>query len=147
MSRTYTKRERSRIAYSTLGHRARSAWGEGDLPAPFAEGDIVDISEGAECLMGEHEPGAWVVEYCWSVDEGDAWHVRLGRPGQPLPWRHPVAWADRSNYDHDVDRVRATLIDTFDPEGLALRERMIADGWALDLSDVCPTCGARGMFG
>jgi hypothetical protein len=35
-----------------------------------------------------------------------------------------------------------TLVETADPQGLALREQMIADGWAFSAHwKTCPTCG------
>lgn len=152
----FNKRDRHRSTQSRLGYRPVNGWGDGDLPAPWAEGDIVDVPPTAVCVNGlggdeESLPRWWVtgpcvIAYACSIDEGDAWYFRLcnGKPGptkrQMLAhgpeWecsdRLHVAFARRvGSFPGGVDWMAGcTLIDTADPDGLARRERMLADGWS-----------------
>lgn len=71
------------------GYRARSNWGQGDLLAPYAEGDIVYIPENALAFKdgriphsySEHpelsQPGRYRVVTAFSIGEGDEWYFRV----------------------------------------------------------------------
>lgn len=152
----FTKKQR-RAWCQTFGNRPVNGWGGGDLPAPWCEGDIVELSADAYALVGDaensprvdHGPGFYVVVYACSIDEGDGWYFRLshGTMVEHGPWGPSRDCSDRLHVFHekrclfdegaaDIDWMAgATLVDTPDPEGLALRERMIADGWQPELSE------------
>ena len=136
-----TMRER-RTQSSNFGHRPTNAWGEGDLPAPWAEGDVIRLPAdptpdqatrfsiyGAPWEAG----GIAIVSYAASIDDGDAWYFRIEVPGDYVRSdRLHVAWASRSTFDADMDFLAgATLVDTADPAGLAVRCRLLADGWGI----------------
>ncbi len=143
--RPFTKHERHRWAQNGIGHRAVNNWGSGDLPAPFAEGDVVRW-DGTPCerLRGQVGP-LFVVTYCCSIDDGDAWYARVyDGTGEFGSDRLHIAWADRSTHDEDCNYMASfTLVESADPEGLALREQMLADGWTFQKPFTCPTCGQR----
>lgn len=158
---TTHRRERRRAVGADFGHRARSAWDAGDLPAPYAVGDLVRYPEhpGVEqwqrmtryrdSMDHAARPGELaVVTYCPSIDDGDAWYVRLSplaNTGHGSDRLH-VVWADRCSGDwkDDVNFMAGVeLVDTADPEGLAARGQLIRDGWTCQPVDVCPTCGGR----
>lgn len=117
------------------GHRPTNNWGQGELPAPFAEGDLIDVPEGVKALERLHGmgPGRFYVSCIFSIDAGDAWYMRVARVtvghyvgSDRLHW----ACADRSDWDHDENWLEGcTLVATADPDGLALRGKMLADGW------------------
>jgi hypothetical protein len=130
-------------------YRARNNWGGGDLPAPFAEGDIVDVPAGARALERLYDggPGYYVVTYGPSIDEGDGWYFRLhnGSERQRSDRLH-VAFADRSTFPEDINWMEGVeLVDTADPEGLSERERLLADGWSYPPRVRCPHCGGSGF--
>ena len=138
----------------TSGYRPTNNWGDGDLPAPYAEGDVIDVPEGARALermqtYGTMGPGRYKVVYATSIDQGDAWYFRLGKKltgDDPVSDRLHVAYNDRTEYDwgHDVNWLDGcTLVRTADPDGLARREQMLADGWTYERSKRCPTCGQK----
>ena len=148
----FTKRQRERVPQSHLGYRPVNNWGSGDLPAPFAYGDVLFLSEEAFALghqedrLRGQEPGHFLVTYICSIDDGDAWYARVwDGKGDFGSDRMHVAFEDRCTWDHDCNFMEGfELVDTADPDGLALRERMIADGWDFDLKwFTCPTCGHR----
>lgn len=132
----------------TTGDRMTNRWNDGDLPAPYAEGDVIHVPEGAEPIKDEPDvpPGRYKVVYVASVDEGDAWYVRLGKYMNkgPVTRRLRVVHAARSSpsWENDIDHLAGcTLVKTADPDGLALRERMLAGGWSYQAPERCPTCG------
>lgn len=144
----FTQRERKRLCYQDgYGHRARNDWGMGKLPAPWAEGDIVElVRPGAaeERLRGMTGP-FFVVVSGFSIGEGDEWYFRVSDgTGSWSDRLHVGAKARRTgNWGGvgDVDFMAAfDLIDTPDPDGLAERERLLADGWQV------PTCVERGCL-
>lgn len=132
------------------GHRSVCDWGSGDLPAPYAEGDLIDVPEGAKALERMHGmgPGRYLVTYCASIDEGDAWFVRITparrmRKGEQREWsdRLHLAWAPRSTWTEDHDWLAGcTLVETVDPAGLARRAKLIVAGWSMPPVHKCPTC-------
>lgn len=148
----WTKRWRGRCTNTRFGYRAVNNWGDGDLPAPFAEGDIVrldapyptDRDDGYNRLRGMG-PGFFVVTYCCSIDEGDGWYARVwdgesdhGSDRLHIYYEERCANGPSMNYMEPF-----TLIDTADPDGLVVRERLIADGWKFaDRWKVCPACGS-----
>lgn len=144
----FTKRERHRATQNGLGHRPVNNWGDGDLPAPWAQGDVVylasPVNEEQRKRLNGQTCGYFVITYATSIDEGDAWYFRVwdGKSGRGSDRMH-VAFTERCAWDTPVDFMHGfQLVETADPEGLALRERMIADGWQFsDRWDVCPTCG------
>src|SRR5690606_39407354 len=79
MSRVaYTKRERARITHHALGHRPVNNWGDGDLPAPWAAGDIVEyLGGGKDGRLDGFDPGFYVVCTAFSISVGDAWYFRV----------------------------------------------------------------------
>ena len=146
----FTKRQRDRATQSGFGYRATNDWGSGDLPAPWAEGDVIHLAADAEvpepdrlCGMG---PGYFVVTYGPSIGEGDEWYFRVwdGSESHGSDRLH-VAYAGRSDWgEHCCDFMASfTLVETADPEGLAKRERMLAEGWQYDPTPVCSSCGQR----
>ena len=148
---TYTKKQRRNAANWRLGNRARNDWGDGNLPAPWAEGDIVHVPAGAvnERMEG-FDPGDYIVAYCPSIEEGDAWYVRLVGERSDGTWvtsnRLHVAFAGRVGRgwpDEGVDWMAGVeLVETADPEGLAERERLLAEGWTMPPEPSrCPSCG------
>lgn len=133
---------------STFAYRPLCAWGDGDLPAPYAVGDIIDVPAGAKALERMvHAPGAgrYEVSSVWSIDEGDAWYVRLCYKAFPASRRRRVVlYSDRlhvataarcESFDEDTDWLAGcTLVVTADPAGLAQRNDMLAGGWRLAIS-------------
>lgn len=149
----FTKRARKRMSTQYgFGHRPTNNWGEGDLPAPFAEGDLLRLDEafppdpesGYNRLVtrGMGEPGFYVVCCVFSIDKGDAWYCRVTQGEQGSDRLH-VAFAERCSWDEDVNWMFPfTLVDSADPEGLAERERLLAAGWSYtDRWQTCPACG------
>lgn len=135
MSARPTKRERRRLSRQYgYGHRPVNHWGDGDLPAPYAEGDLLYLPERYDhrAMRSMGEPGFYVVACAFSVDEGDAWYFRVARdPQEGSSDRLHVAYVARSSWETDVDRMAPfELVDSADPEGLALRERMLDAGWS-----------------
>ena len=53
----YTRRQRHRWAQNGLGYRPTSGWSFGDLPAPWAEGDVVQAPDarGLSTVFDERE--------------------------------------------------------------------------------------------
>jgi hypothetical protein len=148
----FTKREAARLCggAARIGHRPRTGWGLGDLPAPWAVGDLIAVTETNDRLSFA---GPGLVCDVSSIDEGDAWYVYVASPDADpkYPWLHlrsgrlHLAWASRSTWDEDASWLSATLIETADPEGLALRERLLASGWSF-FDATCPTCGGSGRI-
>lgn len=129
-----TKRERRRLSRQYgYGHRPVNDWGDGDLPAPYAEGDLLHLPERYDdrAMRGMGEPGFYVVACAFSIDEGDAWYFRVARDARKgSSDRLHVAYASRSSFETDIDRMAPfNLVDTADPDGLEERERMLAAGW------------------
>lgn len=147
----YTKRERRLIAQD-FGYRPVNDWGDGDLPCPWAQGDLVrldgEVDDDRMRGVPPHPQGLYVISYACSIDEGDAWYMRVGTFDEKgyviCSDRLHVAYTERCQWDTAVDYMAPfTLIDTVDPEGLALRERLIADGWSFEQRwDTCDACGA-----
>ena len=130
-----------------FGQRPLSCWGSGDLPAPFAVGDVIDVPAGAKALERMHgaPPGRYTICSAWSIDEGDAWYFRFGYGSRRQPLVRALGYtaSDRLHIiPGKVDYLAGcALVSTADPAGLALRERMLADGWSFTPRPVCPTCG------
>jgi hypothetical protein len=128
----FNKRERARATQNGLGYRPKNDWAGGDLPAPFAEGDVLQLAEvGDNDRLYGMGPGYFVVTYAASIDEGDAWYFRVwdGKSDRSSDRLH-VVFAERSTWTDGVDWMRGfELIDTADPEGLATREHLLAEGW------------------
>lgn len=148
----FTKRQRKRIPQHGFGHRPTNNWGEGDLPAPFAAGDVVrQVAEVADGRLRGVRPVEigdgeryFLVVTVFSVDEGDGWYFRVfgDHPDDCSSDRLHVFYSDRGKQPGDTDYMAAfELVDTADPEGLALRQQMLADGWTHQRDPVCPTCG------
>jgi hypothetical protein len=144
----FNKRERHRATQHGLGYRPTNNWGDGDLPAPWAEGDILLLPDGFtnDRLRGMG-PGYFVVAYATSIDEGDAWYFRVWDcKNDARSDRLHVAYSERcsaAQWPDDLNWMASfELVDTADPEGLAERGRLLAAGWALtDAWEVCPVCG------
>ena len=133
---------------ATFGSRPVNNWGEGDLPAPFAEGDLLWLPEPYEVdrLRGMGQPGWYVVTYATSIDEGDAWYFRVTNDPKKSSDRMHVIYAERADVGSDVDHdwmARFVLVETTDPDGLAERERLLAEGWSYEPPPRCPTCNQR----
>ena len=142
-----TKRQRRRLGRAaTFGSRPVNNWGEGDLPAPFAEGDLLWLPEPYEVgrMRGMGQPGWYVVTYATSIDEGDAWYFRVTNDPDNGSDRMHVVYADRSDFDEDHDWMAPfLLVETTDPEGMFERERLLADGWTFTSPPRCDSCGQR----
>lgn len=127
--------------------RLLNNWGMGDLPAPWAEDDVVrrvnDTADDRLAGVGLH--GDLVVCYATSIGEGDEWYFRVtdgrrtsGRLHVGYVGRRTGRWAEVG----DVDLMAAfELVHTDDPDGLALRDEMLAAGWALPVRNLCDSCG------
>lgn len=151
-----------------VGFRATCDWDSGDLPAPWAQGDVLHILEdvgitaeiaeriarypigGPMVPMGGKSStpltGYYVVTYGPSIDEGDAWYFRVESETGTTSDRLHVSFPGRCSWESPecVNFMAPfVLVETADPEGLALREQMIADGWAYAPreSSTCPHCG------
>lgn len=135
--------------------RPRSEWGSGDLPAPYAEGDVIDVPEGARCLQPDDDgearvrtgPGRYVVTFATSIGGGDEWYFRID-PERPKRRqrrssdRLHVVYADRSDAAADINYLEGTrLVRTVDPEGLSRRQLLLAANWQPPCYDRCPECG------
>ena len=134
------------IEADEYGHRPVNDWGDGDLPAPYAIGDRLELVERNERL-GDIGDGPFVVVSAFSIDEGDGWYFRVAEhdagPTGPVSGRLHVASADRSSFATDTDWMAGfRLVETADPDGLALRQATLAEGWTFDERGICPTCGA-----
>lgn len=137
MTAAFTKRERTRLTQHRFAHRPTNNWGDGDLPAPWAAGDIVQLFDSDAPRLETKQPGFYVVCTAFSIDEGDGWYFRIcGRDDLG-----GMNWEDRcSNRLHvfygyeegNIDYMAPfKLIETGDPDGLARRARMLAEGWTL----------------
>lgn len=148
----YTRRERRRVCQCEYGHRPVNMWGDGDLPAPWAEGDIVEWvrPHPDERRMREVTGQFLIVDTAFSIDDGDGWYFRVTTPefynehGLSSD-RHHVWWLERCNfgnkhgYEQHLNYMSGfDLVDTADPAGLALRAQMLADGWELEPTDNPP---------
>lgn len=148
--RPFTRRERRRFSrQAKYGFRETNSWNDGDLPAPYAEGDLLLLPEGIvnerlyQRLYGMG-PGYFVVTAGFSIDEGDAWYFRVTNHTDRGSDRLHVAHKDRCSWDHDVDWMAGfELVDTADPAGLALRTQLLADGWTYQPPARCHTCGQQ----
>lgn len=159
----FTKRERSSWSDTRFGHRARNEWGAGDLPAPFAEGDVVRQiapvrDNRLRGVRGREFNGGtyFVVVYGPSIEEGDGWYFRVtgGEPVRDALTRRRVDTASsdrlhvfcgsRSEYGESVDYMAAfELVETADPGGLLLRRQMLLDGWSYTPQQRCESCGQQ----
>lgn len=136
----FTLRER-RAFSQDFGHRPRSAWGGGDLPAPFCAGDVVELvgemsdeSDGHPRLRGMTGP-FFVVSYACSIGEDDEWYFRVDDGDTGSDRLHVIPTMD-------IDWMAPfRLVETVDPDGLAERERLLAAGWSYTPPELCPTCG------
>lgn len=143
--RPFTVRERRHFAarQTKYGHRPVNDWGSGDLPAPYAEGDLLLLPEGVENdrLYGMG-PGYFVVSAAFSIDEGDAWYFRVTNNDERGSDRLHVAWAARSSFEDDCNWMADfALVKTADPDGLEQREALLEAGWTWEKPPRCPTCG------
>lgn len=140
-----TSRRRG-LQHERFGARPVNEWGSGDLPAPYAEGDLLLIPADCPGITDGRistGPGLYVIYCVFSVDDGDAWYMRATRPENDRGSdRLHVAWADRSCWAEDCDYLAgAVLLDTADADGLAKRNRMLANGW-MPRRRPCPACGS-----
>jgi hypothetical protein len=89
------------------------------------------------------DPGFYVVSTAFSIDEGDAWYFRVSDGVRGSDRLH-VVYRDRTTqtgwaFDGDIDfMLPFRLVDTADPDGLAVRARMLAEGWTLEPEDDRP---------
>lgn len=145
-----------------FGFRPLNCWGSGNLPAPWAVGDVLDIPPGAKALerMRGMSPGRYRIVCAFSIDEGDAWYFRVAA----LESSGPQRCSDRLHVISDRPERVSTEISsvggvnwlkgcrmvdkTVDPKGLALRQRMLRAGWSLTPRDerTCPTCSGSGRI-
>jgi hypothetical protein len=136
----FNKRDRKRLCYQAgYGFRGTNDWGSGNLPGPYAEGDIVqliDVSKTDDRLTSRMPAGNgefFVVCAGFSIGEGDDWYYRVSKGEGASDRLHVISG--------DVDYMTAfRLVDTADPDGLGLREWLLAGGWEP------PTCEQRGCF-
>jgi len=144
--RTFTKRLRHDLTQNGSGHRPTNNWGEGTLPAPWAEGDIVRVDAGAKALerMNGMGPGVYVISYATSIHEGDAWYFRVTDGGRGSDRLH--VWTDAWVEEPEDWMAGVTLVETDDPDGLAKRVRMLNEGWHVVTTDeVCRWCDGTGV--
>lgn len=125
------KKRRQMSRQYGYGHRPTNDWGSGDLPAPWAEGDLVFLPEDVDNdrLRGMGW-GFFVVANVFSIDEGDAWYCRVTNNLRWASDRLHIAWSERCSWDEDVDWMAGfELVESADPEGLAKRKELLAAGW------------------
>lgn len=135
VTKSFTKRQRRSFSRQYgYGRRPVNNWGDGDLPGPYAEGDVLFRPEDAPAndrLYGMGW-GYFVVSAAFSIDEGDAWYMRVTNHPDRGSDRLHVAYADRCSWDHSCDWLAGfTLVETSDPDGLEDRRAKIAAGWAM----------------
>lgn len=132
VDRPFTRRVRRQFSWQAgFGCRELNDWNSGDLPAPWAEGDLLYLPEGSmtERLYGMG-PGYFVVTAGFSIDEGDAWYFRVTNHVDRGSDRLHVAHAQRSTWTADCDwMAEFQLVDTADPDGLARRAALLEAGW------------------
>lgn len=128
---------------SQFGYRSKNNWEDGDLPAPYAEGDLIFVPQGATNeRMNWMGWGYFVVSGGFSIDEGDAWYFRISNDKEVSDRLH-VAFEDRCTWNYSVDWmsgrrnfnnqiVKWQLIETSDPVGLVRRKHMLAQGWRMN---------------
>lgn len=142
----FTLYQRQRLCRQDgYGHRCTNNWHMGDLPAPWAEGDLIFIPEDkTNNRMDDMGWGYFVVSAGFSIDDGDAWYFRVTNTKDNGSDRLHVAFKERSTWDEDADWMAGwQLVESSDPEGLATRERLLAEGWTFTKPKVCPHCGQR----
>lgn len=143
-----TFRQRCVMTQSGRPWRPTNEWCAGDLPAPWAEADVVRLGEETNDRMPPDGPGLYVITYATSVDYGDAWYFRIerfrgsgegsGRLHVANAARSSRSWAGDGGCDYMAP---LTLVDTCDPHGLTLRNLMIEQGWTQPPGpDDCPRC-------
>lgn len=146
----FTLRDRKGMCQD-FGHRPLNGWGAGTLPAPWCSGDVVELvdtpqrdHDGDDRLRGQTGP-FFVVSYACSIDEGDGWYFRVyDGNGDHGSDRMHVVYAERSDWDTTVDWMAPfRLVETPDPDGLAERQRLLADGWSVE-EVPCPACDGTG---
>ena len=142
----FTKRERARASQHPLGMRPTNRWGDGDLPAPWAAGDVVELTDCPPTRLADMMGPFFVVTTAFSIDDGDAWYFRVtdSTADDRSSDRLHVACAERCSryWTEDVDYMSCfTLVETADPDGLALRAQRLRDGWSLPPERVCTHCG------
>lgn len=146
IGRPQTRRERRRLSCQDgFGYRALNNWGDGDLPAPFAEGDLLYLAEiGDNDRLKGMRPGYFVVTAGFSIDEGDGWYFRVANNLDEGGSDRLHVFHGRSDSMREMDYMAGfELVDTSDPEGLAKRQALVADGWSYEPRPVCPTCGSE----
>jgi len=114
------------------GWRALNAWGDGDLPAPWALGDVIDVPQDAPGVLDGrlYHGGQWKITAAFSISEGDEWYFRAS----PLRDDGTTDWdtiSDRLHQLADYNALEgATLVSTTDAEGLTAREERLTT-WSL----------------
>lgn len=118
--------------------RSGSSADEG-IPAPYAEGDLLRVPPGAHILerIERLRPGVYQIVSAVSLDEGDVWYFRLHNDHRRRPTGelYVIHGGRASSYwkGTDFDALSGCeLLETADPEGLAQREQMLADGWQFE---------------
>lgn len=108
--------------------RDRSRWGDGDLLAPWAEGDVVNIPADSPAFADGRIPHSWSkhpelsppgrykVVGVYSIGEGDEWQIRVC----PMQGRK-VLWEESSDRIHMIPGVCNytegwTLLKSSDPD-------------------------------
>ena len=142
----FTVNQRKGLCYQDgFGYRGRNRWGMGDLPGPYAEGDLIFIPEDkTHERLRDMGWGYFVVSAGFSIDDGDAWYYRVSNARHFNSDRLHIAWADRSSWGEDKNWMAGwELVDTSDPDGLEVRNRLLAKGWTYIGPKVCDQCGQR----
>jgi hypothetical protein len=113
------------------GYRPRADWGDGLLPAPYSEGDLLDVPASAPGFAGPRPridngpPGLFRVIAACSVGEGDEWYFRVSAVSETR-----TDWArvsGRLYVTPTVDHLAgATVVDCADPDGLRERKRLLS---------------------
>lgn len=122
--------------------RPRNDWGMGDLPAPWAEGDILVLARTPDPdtharIVAHLDPrpdwlelgSTWRVTAAFSIDAGDGWYFRVAPTGTEVTGcsdrlHVTTHWTEAADFMAPFD-----LLATPDPEGLAERVRLLAAGW------------------
>ena len=144
-----TKRERRRMTrFEAFGKRPTNGWNAGDLPAPFAVGDLLWLPERYDTsrLNGMGDPGWYVVCFATSIGEDDAWYFRVTNDPEQCSDRLHVVCDGRTD-PVTIDPVDwmapFELIDTADPAGLGRRQQMLTEGWSYEPPHRCEACGQK----
>ena len=132
--------ERAALA-DRYGWRPTSGWGDGPIPAPYAEGDVVFVRDSSPLIgsKGIPSPGLYVVSTVVSISESDLWYVKLARPGA----KTDRVYVGSDKLFDSAGLVGVDLIESSDPDGAGERMTVVKSAKAHRrvVRSFCPQCG------